>query len=230
MAEKLFITPDGLQQEGEIQPHPVNPVIKVIANILSYVFHPVFVPVYVIAFLLYVSPFLFVGASPAEKGLTLGRAFINYTFFPLVSVALLKGLNLISSIKLRDRKDRIIPFIICNIWYFWIWYVWRGLDGVPHFLVVFALSVFLASSIGLLANIYLKISMHGIALGTASAFLYLLTVDPSSDNITVYLALAILITGLVGSCRLVLSEHSPREYYFGVGVGVLAVLIANLVA
>ncbi|MCH5599617.1 hypothetical protein [Niabella ginsengisoli] len=230
MSTKLFITSEGLQQAEENPENRVNPVLKALANFLSYLFHPVFVPLYVIAFILFVEPFLFVGASAQEKILTLGRAFINYTFFPLISVLLLKGLNLISSIKLKERKDRIVPFIVCNIWYFWIWYVWRGLPGVPHHLVVFSLGVFLASSMGLLANIYLKISMHAIALGTATAFLCLLTFDPSSSNITIYLALAIFITGIVGSSRLILSEHTPREYYMGLGVGVLAVLVANLVA
>lgn len=230
MSTQLYITPEGLQQANEQPPYSPNPVLRIIANFLSYLFHPVFVPLYVIAFLLFVEPFLFVGASGPEKILTLGRAFINYTFFPLISVLLLKGLNLISSIKLKERKDRIIPFIICNIWYFWIWYVWRGLPGAPHYLIVFALGVFLASSMGLLSNIYLKISMHGIGLGTATAFLCLLSFDSSSTNITIYLALAMLITGLVGTSRLLLSAHTPREYYMGLGVGALAVMVANWIA
>jgi len=225
---KYVVTPGGLRETDEV-PQP-NLFLRVAANFLSYVFHPVFVPLYVIAFLLFTEPFLFVGASPQKKILTLGQAIINYTFFPLVSVLLLKGLNLISSIKLKTRKDRIIPFIVCNIWYFWIWYVWRGLPGAPHYLIVFALGVFLASSIGLLANIYLKISMHGIAMGTATAFLCLLAFDPSSSNITLYLALAMLFTGIVGSSRLLLLEHTPREYYLGLATGVVAIIIANLVA
>ncbi len=225
---KYIVTPEGLQETGEA-PQP-NLFLRVAASFLSYVFHPVFVPLYVVAFLLFTEPFLFVGAPPKEKILTLGQAIINYTFFPLVSVLLLKGLNLISSIKLKNRKDRIIPFIVCNIWYFWIWYVWRGLPGAPHYLIVFALSVFLASSIGLLANIYLKISMHGIAMGTATAFLCLLAFDPSSPNITLYLALTMLFAGMVGSSRLLLSEHTPGEYYLGLAAGTVAVIIANLVA
>ncbi|WP_346237619.1 hypothetical protein ABDK00_000885 [Niabella insulamsoli] len=227
MATKLFVTSEGLQQADEKQAHWM---LRATAHFLSYLFHPVFVPLYVIAFLLFTEPFLFVGASPQEKVLTLGRAFINYTFFPLISVLLLKGLGLIGSIKLQDRKDRIIPFIICNIWYFWIWYVWRGLPGAPQFLIVFALSVFLASSIGLLANIYLKISMHGIAMGTATSFLCLLSLDASAPNLTIYLAAAILLTGLVGTSRLLLGEHSPGEYYWGLAASALAVFIASLVA
>ncbi len=225
---KLVVTSEGLTEtHSEFR---FSPIIKGIANFLSYIFHPAFVPIYIILFLLYAEPFLFVGASPKEKALTFGRAFINYTFFPIISVLLLRGLQLIKSIKLETQKDRIIPFIICNIWYFWIWFVWRGLPGVPHFLVVFAMGIFLASSIGLLANIYIKISMHGIAMGTATAFLALLTVDPSSSNITIFLALAFLLTGLVGTARLILKAHTPKEYYFGLGTGLLSILIANIVA
>ncbi|HOZ95348.1 MAG TPA: hypothetical protein PKY86_09625 [Niabella sp.] len=224
----LVITDNNELEEIKDTPK-AHPALRVAATILSYIFHPVFIPVYVIAFLLYIEPFLFVGESARDKVLTLGRAFINYTFFPLVSILLLKGLNLIKSIKLQDRKDRIIPFIICNIWYFWIWYVWRGLPDAPRFLIVFAFSVFIASSIGLLANTYLKISMHGIALGTATTYLCLLAINPISSNITIYLAFALLITGLLGSARLLLKAHEPVEYYAGLGAGTLAVWIANLI-
>ncbi|GAB3427067.1 hypothetical protein [Niabella aquatica] len=225
---KYVVTPGGLRETGEL-PRP-NLFLRLAAGFLSYAFHPIFVPLYLIAFLLFAEPFLFIGASPQEKVLTLGQAIINYTFFPLVSVLLLKGLNLISSIRLKDRKDRIIPFIVCNIWYFWMWYVWRGLPDAPRYLIVFALGVFLASSIGLLTNIYVKISMHAIAMGTATAFLCLLTFDPSAPNLTLYLALAILLTGIVGTSRLLLLEHTPGEYYLGLTAGIVAVILANLVA
>ncbi len=225
-AAKFVVTPAGLK---EMDGRPLHPGLRIASHILSVLFHPVFIPMYVMAFILFAEPFLFAGASAKYKWLTFGRAFVNYTFFPLISVALLRGLNLIGSIRLKDRKDRIIPFIICNIWYFWIWYVWRTLPGVPPYLVVFALGVFLASSVGLLANIYLKISMHGIALGTALAFVCLLTLDPNSPNLSAYLALTLLITGWVGSSRLLLGDHTPREYYLGLGVGLLAIISANMI-
>lgn len=229
MTAKLVISTNGLEEIGDQQKSAdINPVSKAAANFISYFFHPVFVPLYVIALLLFVEPFLFVGTTSFEKVLTFGRAFINYTFFPLVSVFLLRALKFISSISLKERKDRIIPFIICNIWYFWMWYVWRGLPEVPHYLVVFAMSVFLASSAGLVANSYIKISMHGIALGTATAFLCILAFDPSSANLTVYVAMALLITGIVGTSRVLLAAHTLKEYYWGVGAGVFAVITANL--
>lgn len=227
MALKTFITPTGLQEKETKFYTTTNPVLKAIAVTISYIFHPVFVPLYVLAFLLFVEPFIFIGATMQEKILTLGRAFVNYTFFPLISVLLLKGLGLISSIQLKDRKDRIIPFIICNIWYFWIWYVWRGLPGAPHYLVVFALGVFLASSLGLLANIYIKISMHGIAVGTAITFLILLTINPASPNLTTYLGVSLLAAGVIGTSRLLLGAHTPKEYYVGLLIGAMTIIIAS---
>lgn len=229
MNTKLVINKkNGLQEVAEKLPVVWHPFVRAIAGFLSYFFHPVFIPVYVIAFLLFIEPFLFVGFNSGEKARILLQAIQMYTFFPLVTVFLLRMLKFISSIKLQHRKDRIIPFIICNIWYFWLWYVWRNLHEIPSELVLFALSIFLASSIGLLFNIYIKISMHSIALGTALAFLCSLGFS-YEISFNVYLIIALLICGLVCTARLILSGHSPAEIYWGLGVGVLAVIFANVV-
>jgi hypothetical protein len=203
-------------------------VLTVFAKILSYLFHPVFVPVYVVLFLLFVEPFLFVGFNKGQKIRILLQAVQMYTFFPLVSIILLRTLNFIPSIKLEHKKDRIIPFIICNIWYFWIWYVWRNLPEVPVEMVVFAMSIFLASSIGLMFNIYIKISMHGIALGTAVAFLASLGFM-YQVSFGLYFTIAVFIAGLVSTARLILSDHQPSEIYWGLAAGVLAMLLSGII-
>jgi len=227
MITKLIVDKnDGLLEVDEGWQH--SPLLRIGATLLSYVFHPVFVPVYVIAFLLFIQPFLFVGFESKQKALILAQSFLMFTFFPLVSVGLLKALKFISSIKLKDRKDRIIPFIICNIWYFWIWYVWRNLPQLPSEAVAFAMSVFLASSIGLLLNIYMKVSMHGIAMGTAVAFLIGLSFQYDL-SFGLYLTVAMLIGGAVCTSRLILNNHLPAEIYWGIATGVLAVLLANIV-
>lgn len=227
MVTKLIVDKSEGLQEVEEKAHQ-NSVLRALANFVSYVFHPVFVPVYVIAFLLFVQPFLFVGFEARQKMLIVVQSFLMFTFFPLISVGLLKALKFISSVKLKERKDRIIPFIICNIWYFWIWYVWRNLPQIPHDAVVFAMSVFLASSIGLLFNIYMKISMHAIAIGTAIAFLVGLSFQ-YDINFGLYLSVAFLIGGAVCTSRLVLNDHQPAEIYWGLATGVMAVMLANII-
>lgn len=226
-----------LNSENELREtiHQQPKLQKWIALILSYIFHPVFVPIYLLYFLLFVEPFLFAYLPLSSEQEVIGfkmrvlmQGIINYTFFPIVTILLLKGVGFIKSIKLKERKDRIIPFIVCNIWYFWIWYVWRGLEGIPRELVLYAMAVFMASSIGLLLNIYMKVSMHAIALGTTTAFLCLLGFL-YGPGMTLYIAIALLITGAVCTARLLLSDHDSREVFWGLAAGVIAVVIANIV-
>lgn len=229
MSAKFVVTPVGVEEINSSEKDFPSQSLSICAQIISYLFHPAFIPIYVLSILLFAEPFLFVGGSIGQKILLLGQAFVNYTFFPIISILLLKALRFIPSIQLKQQRDRIIPFVICNIWYFWIWYVWRNQPEVPRLIVAFAMGIFLASSIGLLWNIYIKISMHGIAMGTAVAFLSLLTIMPISANMTMYLAAFILIAGLVGSARLILKDHVPKEYYCGFFAGAVAIALAVLI-
>jgi hypothetical protein len=109
-----------------------------------------------------------------------------------------------------------------------MWYVWRNLPEVPVEMVVFAMSIFLASSIGLLFNIYIKISMHGIALGTAVAFLASLGFM-YQISFGLYFTIAVFIAGLVSTARLILSGHQPSEIYWGLAAGILAMLLSEII-
>ena len=96
-----------------------SPVLKWPAVFFSYIFHPVFVPLYIIMFLVYVHPSYFSGFSDGAKRQTIFIVALNIIFFPLISVLLLKAVGFIDSIFLRTRKDRIIPYMICGIFFFW---------------------------------------------------------------------------------------------------------------
>ena len=53
-----------------------SPVIRLFAQIVSYIFHPVFVPVYIVLFLLYVHPSVFVSSSGVGKQWILLQAIV----------------------------------------------------------------------------------------------------------------------------------------------------------
>ncbi len=206
-----------------------HPAIKTAANIISYVFHPVFVPVYVMLFLLYVHPYIFAGISARDKMLTLLQSILMYTFFPLVTVLLLKGLGFIPSLLLRTQRERIIPLLATMTWSFWIWNVWRNLHGSPREIVLFSLAAFIASILAWLMNIYMKVSLHAIAMGVLSAF-FLNLAFSSSISFGFYVSVALLVTGLVCTARLLVSDHSQAEVYSGLAGGVLALLVAQFFA
>ena len=200
-----------------------HPVLRALAKVISVVFHPLFIPVYVSWFLIYIYP-IFPAFTAKDKGVLLVRFVVMYTVFPLATVLLAKGLGFVQSIFLKTQKDRIIPYVACGVYYFWMWYVLRN-QIFPDELEAFTLGIFLASSGGLLANSYFKVSMHALGLGTMEAFMLLLAflaVVPFGF----YLSVAILLTGIVCSARLLTGDHYPLEIYAGLFIGMLAQLIA----
>jgi hypothetical protein len=149
---------------------------------------------------------------------------VNYTVLPLVTILLAKGLGFVKSIQLHTQKDRIIPYVATGVFYFWIWYVFKN-QSFPKEIIMFSLAVFLASSLGLIFNSYLKVSMHTIAAGVVITLMVLLGLF-SDDNLGPYISIAFLLAGLVCTARLINSDHHPIEVYSGLLIGMAAQLIA----
>ena len=197
------------------------------ATVISYIFHPLFIPVYVTWLLVRVQFYVFSGFDEWNKTVVLIQSFVWYTFFPIVSTLLLKRLDFISSIQLKTQKDRIIPYIVCGIFYFWGWYVSHNLPDYPHEIVSFELAIFLASSLGLIINSYLKLSMHAIAVGLMATFVMMLGLS-GAVNFGLYISIVLLVSGLVCTARLITSDHTPIEIYAGLFVGIISQLVAFL--
>jgi hypothetical protein len=206
--------------EGDISFHPA---VRIVARVISYVFHPLFIPVYVALFLIYEIR-LFNDRTDWQRKIILIQFILYYTFFPLMTTVLSKALGFIQSVHLRTQKDRIIPYVVCEVFYFWAWYVFRNIHFPPE-VVFFALGVFLSCSLGLILNSYMKISMHGISLGVLCAFLLLVGMH-STTSFGFYLSVAFLIAGVTATARLIDSDHSPREVYAGFIAGAVMQVIA----
>ena len=226
MSTRLVVdTRNELRELREPGFQPRNAAIRAAAKIISYIFHPLFVPVYIAWFLITVQPYLFGSFTPTEKLITVLRFFIMYSFFPLVTVLLAKGLGFLDSIFLKTQKERVIPYIACGIYYFWMCYVLRNQDQFSKEVVQLSMAIFIASSIGLIVNIYMKVSMHAISAGIMVAFMILLSTTQPGNH-TIYLSIVFLITGLVCTSRLILSDHTPAEIYTGLLVGCLSQWLA----
>lgn len=206
----------------------VTPALKWPAVLLSYVFHPVFIPLYVLLFIVYIHPSYFSGFSDGSRLRTILILVQNAIFYPLFCVLLLKGVGFIDSIFLRTRKDRIIPYIACGIFFFWTFTVFKEQRDFPRIVPAFMLGVFLASSAALIANIYFKISMHAVGLGGMLG-IFLVIAGSYSMLMTWPLSTALLVTGLVSTARLLISDHSPRDIYSGLFIGIVAQFIGAYV-
>ena len=205
--------------------------LKIIAKIVSYILHPLFIPTYV--FLWLVKRFTINFDDITQQGLLFKEisVFINASFFPAFAVFLLWRLKFIQSIYLRTQSDRIIPYIITMIFYWWMWYLSRDpkFDDQPDVLKFFYFGIFLTTVFGLIINNFIKISMHAMGAGTVFAFIILTCLFYRTFLGTDILVVSFL-AGLVCTARLLLSEHSTAEIYTGLIVGILCQLLGVWIA
>jgi hypothetical protein len=201
-------------------------VVKVFAHFFSFIFHPLFIPVIATFFLGFLQPGYFTGIPPREKWLIVIRVAYNTIFYPALTVLLLKGLGFIKSIFLKTQRERIVPYIATNIFYFWIFFVFKNQPEVPVILTSYMFGIFLASSAALIANIYFKISMHALGMGSLCGLILLITFSGFTYPVFLMAMLIFLITGIVCTSRMIVSNHTPLEIYSGIIIAILCQLIS----
>ena len=226
MPDRLIITEENQLKEVSIPETPRQPLlVQLAAKFISYFFHPLFIPLYITYFIIQIRYYQLAGINDWVNLRILLQVFVNCTFLPLASILLLRALNFIDSVFLKTQRDRIIPYIICMIFYFWNWYVFKNNHEIKD-LVSVSMAIFNASVFGFLVNISMKVSMHAIAVGVMATFISLLAFTDSS-SFSLYLSIAVLIAGIVCTSRLIVSDHSQKEIYYGFLIGILSQLAAH---
>lgn len=213
-----------LKQEGMKKGSGFHPSLQWAAKVISIVFHPLFVPVYIIQFYLHLSPtapFL----DPWDKTRLTLSSLVMYSLFPLVTILLAKALGFVQTVFLKTQKDRIIPYIACGLYYFWMWYVLRNQSVYAQELVLLSLAIFISASGGLIANSYLKVSMHAISMGVMVTYIYQLALRTDA-NFGIWISLAFFIAGLVSTARMINSDHNQKEIYWGLAIGIVGQIAA----
>jgi hypothetical protein len=204
------------------QKHPS--AIRFLAHFFSVVFHPLFLSTYVAAFLIYMHPYAFAGVGDRLKFFKLVMVFFNTAFVPMFAVFLMWRLGLIQSVLLRTTKERLIPYMAAMVCYFWAAYVTRKNVDNPQLFVDFMEGSFAAVVIAWFCNIYFKVSMHTTAAGGVLTFFLLQTFLQQEDT-AIYLSIALLVAGVVGTARMIVSDHRPAEIYIGYFIGAVAQIV-----
>ena len=200
-------------------------LLKYIGNFISYILHPLFIPTYFFLYLMQVLPYEFVGITEWQLTLRLFSVFWLTAFFPAFAVFLMWRLKLSESIFLRTQKERIIPYVITMFFYWWMYYLSRNFTDQPIALKFFYFGIFIATALGLIINNFMKISLHAMGVGGLLTALILVGLHYSIDN-AIWTLLAIIITALVISARMIVSDHSKQELILGLFIGLLTQVMA----
>ena len=141
-------------------------------NCFLWVASLLFIPTYIFFWLLSRFPFQFEDITPQLLFFREFNVFWITAFFPAFAVFLLWRLQLIENIQLRTQKERIVPYIITMIFYWWMWYLSRNFTDQPQTLQYFYFGIFLTTVFGLIINSFSKISMHAMGIAGAAAFVF----------------------------------------------------------
>ena len=220
--ENLSADTNGLPIQYQRQPK----ILRIAGQFISIVFHPLFIPLYVTAFLLYIHPIMFSGIPDQLKVRILASVGVNLTILPAFTVFILWKLKFADNIYLRTQKERLIPYAAVMFFSFWCWYVFRNISQTPDLFVQFLLGTFIAVIAAWMANIYFKVSMHGLGVGGMLYFITAISLNHDGGS-GLFIAAALLVTGLVLTARLLVSDHKPFEVYAGLMLGIFAQYLAG---
>jgi hypothetical protein len=190
------------------------------AQLVSYIFHPLFVPFMVAWVILYQHPIHVLLTDAPIRLRIIAMVFINTVLFPGIFVLLLWRLKFLPNLYMESQRARIIPLTVSILFYFWAYYVGRNLEAVPPAMQQWLLGVFLASCAAMFTNIFLKISLHTLAAGGAVMF-FILRMKADIYWPMWWLAPIVFIAGLVGTARLLRKAHEPGEIYAGYLAGAI---------
>jgi|688.fasta_scaffold721679_1 hypothetical protein len=199
--------------------------VIILAKIVSYVFHPLFVGVMMAGYLIFIHPYFFVGFSGQQKMLKLLAVINNNVFFPLIVVVLLRALGFNKSLLLQTQKERIVPYLASITFFFWSYYVFKNQPEVPRVLVNMCRGMFFSAAVALVLNNNYKISMHAIGVGGLMGLMIVILLNGNLDA-GLPMMLAVLVTGAVMTARKIVSDHHWFDIITGFLLGFLTQLIA----
>ena len=187
-----------------------------LSKVISFFFHPIFMPTYAIFLLFSFSPLFSDFMSMSQKTQIVQLVIIFTLLLPIFSVLILKKFNVVTSIYMENREERRWPLLFTIIWYYLLF---RLLDSIHIQYIVIQL-LFGAMLILLLAIIvsnFWKISLHMLGIGgVLGAFFAIQTLF--GGNIFLIITL-LFCAGLVGFARVNEGPHTLSQVYLGFLVG-----------
>ena len=195
--------------------------MNAVLNSISYIFHPLFMPLLGTVFYFTKSPRFIPEGIFEAKLFALGLLTV---LLPVLLFFLLKTLKKIESEHLKSTKERILPLIIyCVIITLIIYRVFPSNEFIEmYYFFVGVLGSTLACLI--LALLNYKASIHMIGVSGFFFFIIALSIH-FNKNFTGSIALMSIICGAVATSRLHQRAHTITELFIGTFLGIIPQLI-----
>jgi membrane-associated phospholipid phosphatase len=198
-------------------------ILKFSAQFFSFIFNPFIIPSFGFLILFYNMPsteFF----SARMRNILSAIVFISSFVMPIIFIMLLSTLSKINQ-NMMHHSDRIFPYI------FSAFSVFMGARLLSQLPIPNIFSLYMTGAGITLIMLFLittkwKISGHASGMGGLLGLL-LATAFKYNVNLTLYIILTIVISGIIGSSRIYLNKHTPWQVYAGY-VGSMSILFTTV--
>jgi hypothetical protein len=195
--------------------------LKKILPVFSYLFHPIFIPVYAALFYFFLNDSYY---TNLEKYFAIFQIAIITIVLPILIFFVLRTAGKVDSVMISEISQRKIPLVIlCFLTLLLI----RKSITIAHFpeLYFFFLAGLLSTIIALILLFFkTKASLHMVAISALTVFVIGLSIHNQTRNLNV-IAFVVLMNGFVASSRLEMKAHTPKELVIGFLLGIIPQLL-----
>ena len=212
------------QPEEEPEPENTKDALYIPARIISAIFSPFWTPLLGFTLLFF---FTYLSIMPMSYKLTvLSLVFCFTVLLPVIGIFFYQKVNGWGIKELSERKKRFIPYILTIMSYV------GGLLTMyrvhfPRYMSGILLAALICMILCTLINIKWKISTHtasiGMMVGGLLSYSFLFQFNPINA-----LYIFILLSGLLGSARIIVRQHTLNEVLGGFFIGLFCGIIGIL--
>lgn len=191
--------------------------IIIAARVMSAIFTPFYLP---IVGLVALFVFSYLGLLPwAYKLLVLGMVYLFTILVPTLLIHLYHRYQGWTPLQIGVKERRMVPYAVSIFCYFACYYLMTRLR-IPSFMARILMAALLIQIVCAIVNVWWKISTHTAAIGGVTgalmAFSMLFAFNP-----VWWLCFTLLVSGMVGSSRIILHQHTLGQVLAGYGIGML---------
>ena len=190
-----------------------NSISVRIAKVISYALHPLIMPTLGMIILFQINSYLSLVMPPTARMMLYGVIFFNTFLIPLLVTVILLKRGHIKSLHMDTIQERKVPLLVTAFCYTFTYYLLNKVALSP-IIYVALMGAIMALVIHIVVNLGWKISAHmtgfGGLVGTMFGMAFRL-----HQELTILICILFVIAGILASCRLLITNHTPSQIYWG---------------
>jgi membrane-associated phospholipid phosphatase len=195
---------------------------KRIAQVISVLFYPLFVPTYAFAILLTMPAYFSAIMPTPAKWMVIGLVFFITCILPTLFFIVMIKSGIVSTSWLSKREDRTLPYIVSIIFFYLAYYILKQLQ-ISAVYYYFMIGATMLNILVMGINFLWKISSHMASIGALAGMIVGLSYFLGTSYFGL-IAVILMVSGLIGYARLKLQAHTPAQIYSGFLLGFFTIV------